>query len=192
MKTGFLKEEYRSERGSLILETTIVLPFFIIAIVFVMGIFNIVQAQNQMTHTLVQMATSMSMDSYLNEKVNSLSESNPQLTGLDDIFIELKRGALAEDPYFSSKADWYSETGTGANEVARKRFIGYLTGGDEDKAIERLEALGVVDGLSGVEFEVKTEGDDVTITIKYTLQFWADFYGIGKIPMEQSIKVKKW
>ena len=102
-----MKEKIKSEQGSLILETSIVLPLFILVIVFVLGVFNIVQAQNRMTHALVQSTNSLSLDSYLIEHIDSLQEQDHVLNGLDDIFIELKRSFVADDPHFTTKTDWF-------------------------------------------------------------------------------------
>ena len=196
-----MKKYLKKESGSLILETSIVLPIFILVMVFVLGLFNVVYAQNQITHTLIQTTTSLSLDSYLNDKVNSWFKQEASLEELDDVFIELKRSVIAKDPHFTSKTDWYStkdadleegETLSGDESIARLRFIGYLTGGDEDAAQDRLEALGVINGLSGMQFTVNFDDKNVVVTSEYTLQFWADYFGIGKIPMKQSITSKLW
>lgn len=190
------------EQGSLILETSIVLPIFILIMVFILGIFNVVYAQNQMVHTLVQMSSSLSMDSYLTGKVNSIEKVEGGFDGLDDVFIELKRNVIGNDPHFTSKKEWFYldadhplERGTVAtadSTIAKNRFIGYLTGGDEKAAEKRLDALGVVNGLNGMTFTMQYDGTDVIVTIEYTLQFWADYFGIGKVPMKQTIRAKRW
>lgn len=196
-----MKEKIRNERGSLILETSIVLPIFILVIVFVLGVFNIVQAQNQMTHALVQSVNSLSLDSYLIDHIDSLQEQDHALDGLDDIFIELKRSIVADDPHFTTKTDWFNtedadleggKTMTVNSEIAKLRFLGYLSGGDEEVAEQRLDALGVVDGLDGIDFSIEADKTNVTVTIKYTLQIWADFWGIGQVPMEQTITARMW
>ena len=97
---------------------------------------------------------------------------------------------MNNDEHFTSRTDWY-KTKKGAD-VAKKRFIGYLAGGDEDAAREKLNNLGIVDGIDGVSFETDIEGEELTVTIKYEIQYWFDFFGAGKIPMEQTIKSRLW
>lgn len=180
-------------QGALLIETAIVLPIFILIVVFVYGLFNIVNARNQISHALIQSTESLSMDKYLNDKVHSvtgISDSESLWSGLDDAILELIR--IGNDPYFSSKIEWYNAAATSGQETARKRLIGYLSGGDEDAADAKLKALGVIDGLDGIELTVTVESTDVTVTLKYTLQFWADFWGLGKIPVEQSMTARFW
>ena len=80
----------------------------------------------------------------------------------------------------------------GGNQIAKERFVGYLAGGDENKAEEKLKGMGIVDGLEGIAFETKVEGEVLTVTIKYKIQYWFDFLGMGEIPMEQTIKSRLW
>ena len=67
-----------------------------------------------------------------------------------------------------------------------------MSGGDEVAADEKLEDLGIVDGIDGVDFKMRVEDEIVTITIKFEIQYWFDFFDMGKIPMEQSVKVRLW
>lgn len=187
-----MRRTVNREQGALLIETAIVLPIFILVIVFVYGIFNITNAQNQISHALIQSTQSLSMDKYTNEKINSLlnvEESGGLWGGLDDAILEILR--LGNDPYFSSTYTWYDGSGD-SQDIAKKRFIGYLSNGDEEAADAKLKALGVIDGLSGITFEVETTSQDVTVTIEYTLQFWVDIFDIGKIPLEQSITSRFW
>ena len=179
----------KKQRGSTTLETSIVLPIFILIFLFIFGLFAIVSTQNQMTHALVQSTKSMSLDSYLTENVDSAAEKGTKFWGgLSDMVMDIVR--LSNDEHYTSSEDWY-KTGEGAS-IARKRFVGYLTGGDEKAAKEKLKNLGVVNGLDGVTFEVKVEGTELMVTMKYEIQYWFDFFGAGKIPMEQTIKSRLW
>ena len=183
-----LKDE--SQKGSVTLETSIVLPIFIVIILFVYGLFSIVSAQNQVSHALIQSSKSLSLDSYLTENVESAAEAGTSFWGgLSNMVEDLAR--MSNDQHFSSMTDWYSTTSAGAN-VAKDRFVGYLSGGDESAANEKLENMGVVNGLSGITFETNVAGEELTITIKYQLQYWFDAFDLGKIPMEQTITTRLW
>ena len=179
-----------NRNGSVTLELSLVLPIFILFFLFVYGLFAIVSAQNTITHALIQSTKSLSLDSYLTENVSSVAESSEVTfwSNLSDMVIDLVR--VNNDPYFSSREDWY-KTGK-ANTVARQRFIGYLTGGDEVAADEMCKALRVENGLSGITFDAKVENDELTVTIKYSLKYWFDFAGLGTIPMEQTIRTRMW
>ncbi len=178
------------QRGSVTLETSIVLPIFMFVFFFICGLFSVVGAQNQMTHALVQLTKSMSLDSYLTENVESAAEAGTKFWGgLSDAVLDIVR--LDNDRYFSSATDWYKSEG-GNPAIAKERLIGYLAGGDKDAAEKKLKDMGIVDGLNGVTFETKVEGEILTITVRYQIQYWFDFFGMGKIPMEQTIKSRLW
>jgi len=182
--------EDKKQQGSITLEMSIVLPIFFFMFLFIYGLFSIVGTQNQMTHALVQSSKSLSLDSYLAENVESAAEAGTKFWGgLSDMVLDLVR--LDNNDYFSNPTDWYKAE-AGSPSIAKDRFIGYLAGGDKDAAAEKLEALGVVGGIDGVTFETKVEGEILTVTIKYEIQYLFDFMGMGKIPMEQSIKVRLW
>ncbi len=181
---------YENQRGSVTLETSIVLPIFIFLFLFIYGLFSVIAAQNQMTHALVQSTKSLSLDSYLTENVESAGEAGTKFWGgLSDMVLDIVR--LNNNEYFSSQTDWYKSE-DGNPDIAEKRFVGYLTGGDESAADEKLKDMGIVNGLDGVTFTTKVEGELLTVTIKYEIQYWFDFFGMGKIPMEQTIKSRLW
>jgi len=181
---------YEKQRGSVTLETSIVLPIFIFLFLFIYGLFSVIAAQNQMTHALVQSTKSLSLDSYLTENVESAGEAGTKFWGgLSDMVLDIVR--LNNNEYFSSQTDWYKSE-DGNPDIAEKRFVGYLTGGDESAADKKLKDMGIVNGLDGVTFTTKVEGEFLTVTIKYEIQYWFDFFGMGKIPMEQTIKSHLW
>lgn len=176
--------EKKCQRGSIILETSIVLPLFILAIVFIYCIFMIVYAQNAITHALIQSVDSFALDAYLNNHVESVSDADTVYNNLGDLLADTYR--LGQDEHFCYTA----EIVTGP--AAKKRFIGYLTGGDDETAKNKLNALGVVNGISGIAFNVVQTDEDITITIDYQLQFLVDFFDMGKIPVTQSVTAKLW
>lgn len=187
--------EKKYTKGSIILETSIVLPIFILVILFVYGMFVIISAQNVITHTLIQSSKSLSFDPYITTHVESVAESKTFWSSFSSIILDYAR--LSNDEYFSSISNWYDEGGNKSSDgeradLAKSRFIGYLAGGDKVEAEKKIKSLGVINGLNGMQFSVSISGNDMTITIKYALQFWFDAFDLGKIPMEQAITVRLW
>lgn len=179
-----------SQRGSMTLETAIVLPIFFFLLLFIYSLFGIFSAHNQITHALVQSAKSLSLDPYIYDETELLGESTFKFWGsLGDIALNIFRAD--NDEYYMSTTDWYNQ-GDGAEAVVRKRFVGYLSGGDENAAQEKLEGLRVIDGLNGIDFTVSVADDMLTIKIDYTLKFLFDFWEFGEMPVSQSIQVKLW
>lgn len=177
-------------QGSITLETSIVLPIFIFIILFVIGLLQVVVAQNIISHALVQSTKSLSMDSYLTENVESAAEAGTKFWGgLSDMVLDLYR--LNCDEYFSSQTDWYKSS-TGNASVAKKRFIGYFANGSESNAKELAKQLGIINGLDGIVFEMSIAEEDVIVTISYQIQIWFDMWDLGKIPIKQSITSRLW
>ncbi|MCD8086230.1 MAG: hypothetical protein LUF28_07910 [Clostridiales bacterium] len=175
----------REERGSILLETSIVLPFFILVIVFIYSIFVIVNAQNTITHALIQATDSLAMDAYLTENVSSYDTSDITTfwNSLTDMVLDIAR---------MDNSEYFSSTTAATSSTVKKRFIGYLTGGDEDAAAKKLKSLSIVDGLDGISFQVTESDGNITVTISYKIQYPIDVLGLGKISMNQSITAKKW
>lgn len=183
-----MKKRGSSTDGAVIIETSIVLLMFIFVILFIYGLFSITSAQNQITHALIQSSKSLSLDPYLTEHVDSVYEADTFWSSFGSLVLDL--ASLSNDKHFSSSGDWYN--GDGDSSLAKDRFVGYFAGGDEAAADEKLNDLGVVDGLDGVKFNMVISGEDITITLKYELQFWFDALGVGKIPIQQAVTTKMW
>lgn len=183
--------QQNKQRGSLTLETAIVLPIFLFLILFIYSLFGIFSAHNQLSHALIQSGKSLSMDPYLFEQTELAGETTTKFWGgLDDIGLDVFR--MDNDQYFMALTDWYN-TLENAEDVIENRFIGYLAGGDKAAADEKLSGLRVVDGLEGIEFEASLVGEDkLEITMRYSLKFLFDFWEYGEMPVEQTILVKLW
>ena len=179
-----------SEKGSMTLETALLLPIFFFMFLFVFCFFGFISARNQIHHALIQSAKSLSMDSYFTENVESAAESGTKFWGdFADMIYDLVR--LDIDPSYASSSDWYKST---SNEpVIRKRFVGFIAGSEgEDAAQKRLKSIGVEDGLDGIVFEYSVTDGDLEITAKYNLKVWFNFFGVGSFPMEDTVTVKMW
>lgn len=183
-----MRELKHSSRGSIVLEASIVIPIFMLVLMFMYGLFVVTTVQNTMTHALIQSSKSLSLDPYLTEHVNSAEEADTFWTSLGSMILDFSR--LSNDEHFSSSSNWYD--GDGSSLQAKKRFVGYFSNGDETVADEKLRSLGIEDGLSGVDFDMSLTGEEMTITIKYNVQFWFDAFGMGQIPMKQSITTRLW
>lgn len=181
----------KKQRGSVTLETCLVLPIFFFLIMGIYGLFWVFTAHNEVTHALVQSSRSLSLDPYLNEKISSPDLAANEFWGsLSDIFIDYVR--TSNDESFTSRHKWYESAGSQADRVAKDRFVGYFAGGDKDAADERLRTLGVVNGLEGITIKTEVEGEMLTLTISYKIQYIFDAFDLGKIPMKQSIKARLW
>lgn len=191
-------EKKNDEQGSVTLEAAIILPIFCALFMALNGFFFTFNAQNQISHALIQSASSLGLDPYLNEKIDSgLDGAHGFWGGLSDALLDGVR-RLATDGYFTSPNDWYSSGGGAANAVigsddAKKRFIAYLTGdGSEAKANDKLKHFGIEGGLSGMHFIATNEGGDVVLKVNYRMGVWFDMFGKKKMEVTQSARAKLW
>jgi hypothetical protein len=191
-------EKKNDEQGSVTLEAAIILPIFCALFMALNGFFFTFNAQNQISHALIQSASSLGLDPYLNEKIDSgLDGAHGFWGGLSDALLDGVR-RLATDGYFTSPNDWYSSGGGAENTIigsedAKKRFVAYLTGDtSESKADEKLKHFGIEGGLSGMHFTATNEGGDVVLKVNYRMGVWFDMFGKKKMEVTQSARAKLW
>lgn len=186
------QETKQSEQGSVILETGIVLPIFILVILFLYGLFIVFSVRNQITAAMFQSAKSLSMDPYLTEHVDSIRESKEYFwSSLGGLILDVARG-VGNDKHYSNMTDWYSASGANVSKIAKDRFIGFFAGGDENEAKEKAKDLGIVNGLNGINISASISGKQLTIKVEYKIQTWFDAFDLGKIPVKQSYTVALW
>lgn len=178
------------ESGSMVLELALVLPIFFFLMLCLYGYTVVMRAQSEIEHALVETADSMAMDVYMTEKSNSFNKKGSAPETLTEVVQDLCRTHLT-DNHFTSTNDWYSSF-LGGSGTARKRFVGFLAGGDDAKADAKLKALGIRKGLNGVIVLATVQGEDMTVTCVYTIQTWFDGWDLGKITQRKSVKVKLW
>ena len=179
----------RSTRGSMVLETALVLPLFMFAFLFIFSVIPVFSARNQMTHALIQTTKSLSMDPYLNEAYKYPANNNNNFWGgLSDMISDAYRSARYGDVYYSDKTNWYAIS---TSDVVKNRLYGYL-GGDEDGADEYLRNLRIKDGKDGVSVEYQVVDGHLHVTIHYTVQYLFDFAGLGGIDMTHTAVAKMW
>lgn len=179
-----------NRKGSITLETILVLPIFFFMFLFIDGLFVVVTAHNTVTHALIQSSKSLSLDSYITENSGTVFKDDTiTWGGVSEMIIDLIR--INNNPNFTSHTNWYSKDSVSSS-IIKARFVGYLSGGDEDDAESKLKALGVVDGLNGIKLNGAVNGEELTITANYTIQFWFDFMDMGKIPLSQQVTCRLW
>jgi hypothetical protein len=187
----------KNEKGVITLEASIVVPIFVFIVLFFYGFFMFFSGEMTMSHALIQSAESLSLDPYATERLGE----NTVESGGDLVTAIYSSLTTDENSYFSSSEKWYS--GENQNlllDTVKKRYIGYLSGGDDNnsqateaKADKFLKDIGVQNGLSGLDFsETKIEGNVLTITIKYKQEFIFDFQGLAAFDRQQTISITLW
>ena len=61
------------------------------------------------------------------------------------------------------------------------------------RADEKLKAMGVKNGLAGLDFsDTKIEGNTLTIIVKYKQEFIFNFQGLAAFDRQQKISITLW
>lgn len=183
------------ERGSITLETALVVPIFCALFMMLNSLFFVVSTQQQVTHALIQTGNSMAMDSYLTENVESAAENGTAFwKELSDMVIDIRRIFNPATGYFADPSDWYS-AGNGAA-VAKRRFQAYMTAahgpGSQTEANSILKGLGLLNGMSDMHLSTNISGGEMTLTAEYKLHYRLNPLFKNTLPMKQELKVKLW
>lgn len=176
------KEKLLRERASVTLEAAIILPIFYFLFMALNGVFFVFSAQNQVMHTLVQTANSLSLDPYWNEKtsVENLNVS---------IILQNIERSITQDKSFSSTESWHKNE-TVSSGVLEDRFYSYFTGdGNKLSAYTKLKKLGVVGNM---ELSGTVNNGDLTLVAKYKIKFWFNLFKTEPLDLSQKVKVHLW
>lgn len=177
-----LKEKLLRERASVTLEAAIILPIFCFLFMALNGVFFVFSAQNQVMHTLVQTANSLSLDPYWNEKI-SLDN-----TSVSTILQRFER-YVVRDQSFSSAESWHKNE-TVSSGVLEDRFYSYFTGdGNKLSAYTKLKKLGVVGNM---ELSGTVNNGDLTLVAKYKMKLWFNLFKTEPLDLSQKVKVHLW
>lgn len=176
------KEKLLRERASVTLEAAMILPIFCFLFMALNGVFFVFSAQNQVMHTLVQTANSLSLDPYWNEKISL------ENTSVSTILQRFER-YVVRDQSFSSAESWHKNE-TVSSDVLEDRFYSYFTGdGNKISAYTKLKKLGVVGNM---DLSGTVNNGDLTLLAKYKMQFWFNPFKTKPLDLSQKVKVHLW
>lgn len=176
-----------NDGGVVSLEAAILVPLFIFLMLFFYGIIIMFMGQHMISHAMIQSSQSLSFDPYATERLKK-EEIDGLVDSLTSIYLE-----YGTDEHFSSTDKWYSDNQDMLEEVAKKRFIGFLSGGGRDRADRLLNIFGIKGGIDTIDFSGCSVADGVlTFTIKYDQDFIFDFHGLASFERTMSIQAKLW
>ena len=146
-----------SSKGVVSLEACIVLPIFILTIMFFYGLIIMFLGQNTIAHAMVQSAESLSLDAFASEKIagdlGSMDEENSEqllIAVYGELFTE-------QDGYFATSEKWQDGESEDIEKVVKNRFLAYLvgSGGNIDSKADKLLSFLNVEGNSTVRSLVR-------------------------------------
>lgn len=178
-----------NECGVISLEACIVVPIFMMLIMFIYGFMLMFTGDFLVSHALYQSAESLSYDAYANDKLASagmgdISGIDSLLTNVINLFTE-----TSDDGGFVNATQWYKGGDSDVEQAVKERFIAYFSGGDEAKMKDMLHVCGIdEDSLDFSESSI--EGNDLIIKIKYNQSFLFDINGLASFDYTKKARVR--
>lgn len=171
----------KNEKGILAVETSIVLTFCVMLMLFLFSFARVYSAQSLVGHAVIQACDAVAMESYVREV--SFNESE------DDVVVLANRitgaASLTKDNFVSLReADVAS--------IAKEKFTAAVAK-SETEADEQLKKLGVKNGLAGVDLSASTMelgNDDVIVFATYTIELQFPVLGLKEIPVTKAARSK--
>lgn len=174
---------WRKTDGSVTLEASIALTFFIFLMLFLFSFLVVFEARNQIAHTMLSTANSLAFDPYLSNTVDDDSAQE---------LIYKIYGKIKGDSGYVDNTKWYDDEKK-VESVVKQRFLHYLSGGDEAEANRILKQLNIKGGFDGLDFsKCKVDGDDLILEIQYTLEYEFKMFGNGNLEFSHSCCSKLW
>lgn len=200
-----------NEKGSVTIEATLCVTLFIIFALFLTTLFYTVYVQEAVSHSVIQTADSLSMEAYSINKLQTDVDTGIK-SAITDLAVKFFSTSKSDEHFYTDQR-WFSEDQLleeyveepemltqnpslhtiDLSEVLKKRFIGFLSNGDEDFADSFLEKMGVIDGLDGIDFsESCVKKGKLYITVNYQIKYLINIGDIGKINVSQTFCSKIW
>lgn len=188
-----LRQLREQQEGSIVLEACFSVIIFILFVVMMYGLILVFMAQNMIGHALMESAQSLALDSYATNKLTD----EVDLKEIAGELFDFLGNPSTEESYFYTRERWFDRKGGASQkdweQAAKQRFIGYFSGGNEQKAQEMLESLGVENGLDGLDFsESDIIGSDLYVRVTYQIQYLFNPFDLVKFDTAQQACSRMW
>lgn len=182
-----------NQRGAITLEACVSVLAFVLLMLMLSSLFIMFMAQNVTAHVTLQTAQSLSMEAYSIEKLRQEDGELGTVGGHLTDFITGLFGTPENKPGFVMDYKWYDAEEKDVPQAVKTRFVGYLSGGDQEEADRILKQLNVVEGLEGLDFSGSKVQDGVLyVVLKYKLEYDFNVWELGVIDVEQEACSKLW
>lgn len=160
------------EKGTLVVEATIILSVLIFFITLVLSFGRVYMAQYYVAHTLLQTGQELGFKAY-----------KYQVT--DGSVVALLDDVITEPGDISIKNQW--DRGNVA-EAVKKTYRYVITNGED-----QLKSYGLEEGLASMDFEgTKKEEKTLLIKVKYDVRLPFGFFGHQYATLHQEIRTGLW
>lgn len=167
------------DAGVISLEAAIMMPIFIMLMLFLYAFFLFFMGQQIMSHTAIQAAKSLSFDPYAVNRVKG--------SGLGTLAMDIP-GAFSGD-YVSTDAWAAPERSAQLPGVVERRFLAFLPNQSDREGL--LKWVGVENGTAGLDFSGSSVADGMlTLKVKYVQNFAFKLAELTSFERVITLKVK--
>jgi len=171
----------KREQGVLTVEASIVLVLMLLFILFIFSFGRVYRAQNLVSHASLQAADAVALESYMRETALQADAAEVvylanHMTGGNAISAESLQSLRSAN----------------VPKIVRQKFITAIAN-NEAAADEKLRAMGIKDGLSGIDFshcQMDLVNDDVIVAITYTIKMQFPVFGFDEVTVTKAAKAK--
>lgn len=176
--------------GVMAIEACIGLTFFMIVMFALFSMVTLFSAQSLIGHALSESCQSLALESYGTDK----ADGGWSITRIPADLVNLFTTDPQSNGKFTTDENISKADESTVQSLSRARFAAFL-GGDEAGADAILKALGVQDGLGGMDFsKTSLDGADLNIRVTYKIELLirADIFGLGEFTTTQSVCSRLW
>ena len=172
----------KDEEGYLTVEATITLTAFLFFMLFLLNMGQIYQAQNYVTHGMIQTGQMLSFSSYEYGQETTLSKVADLINALPVLF-----GVGTDEN--EVKLKWKTKAYAEAAELA---FL-HCAGENAAQTNAYLKKYGLKDGIGSIDFgKTCVEDGNLYIRVEYEIELPFAFFNFKSVKMHQQIVCKLW
>lgn len=175
------------EKGSLIIETSMSLTVFMLFILFIISFAKVYKTQNIINNAVNQTAISLSRDSIFRETMSGSSLGDLAIAEklINQLCGNQNAGGALES--FRSFSDLGEDK---VSQIMKDTFEYHIS---ETEAEKTLKKLGLVNGMSDIDFSESIVGKDyIKIKAKYKMEIPFLFLGNKQLNMQKEVNIKMW
>lgn len=179
----------KDTEGVMAIEACLSLTLFMMLMFALYSFITLFMAQSLIGHALTESSQSLAIETYGVTKENVGWNTSAVAVKLTQLITTNPQ--TAQD--FTCDTKWSSDPAK-VKQMARQRFAAYLAG-DEEKADALLLALGVENGLDGLDFDgTAVSGSDLTISVHYNVKLMVrlEAFHLGEFDTTQSVCARLW
>lgn len=179
--------------GSLTVEASLVLIFFVFVVMLFLSFGRVYRAQNYVSHALMQTTQAIAQDYYVYDKAVSgtaIGSTASSIYNLLSAISDLKPFNQVKE-YVAGKTGW-TDLKKGVGVSVFKSYMSLVLGEDTDDTLIQMGLQNGIDSLEFEKIEYNNGSGDISVHVKYKVQLPFPFLGYKEMELEQTAQAHIW